>query len=96
LGPAFAAGFALLVFGFVPFQLYLSNNRFAHLRSKLLGDIIDQRVIFVSQAVQRARVMKMSGYKWWFFDRIQDIRKDEVDQITLPNRLKAWNENLFS
>jgi ATP-binding cassette subfamily C (CFTR/MRP) protein 4 len=30
LGPAFAAGFTLLVAGFVPFQFYLSNH-FDHL-----------------------------------------------------------------
>jgi ATP-binding cassette subfamily C (CFTR/MRP) protein 4 len=93
LGPSFAAGFALLVFGFVPFQFYLSN-RFAYFRSKVAA-ITDRRVTFVSQAVQGARVMKMSGYEWRFFDRIQDIRKDEVDQIILANRLKAWNETLF-
>jgi ABC-type multidrug transport system fused ATPase/permease subunit len=93
LGPAFAAGFALLVFGFVPFQFYLSSQ-FAFFRSKIAA-ITDRRVNFVSQAVHGARVMKMSGYEWRFMDRIQDIRKEEVDQIVKANELKAMNETLF-
>jgi ATP-binding cassette subfamily C (CFTR/MRP) protein 4 len=93
LGPAFGAGFALLLFGFVPFQFYLSN-RFAYYRSKVAA-ITDRRVTFVSQAVHGARVMKMSGYEWRFLDRIQAIRKEEVDQISKANQLKAWNETLF-
>ena len=93
LGPAFAAGFALLVFGFVPFQFYLSH-RFAHFRSKI-ASITDRRVTFVSQAVHGARVMKMSGYEWRFLDRIQNIRKEEVGQIVQANELKAINESLF-
>lgn len=93
LGPAFAAGFALLVFGFVPFQFHLSK-KFAIFRSKIAA-ITDRRVTFVSQAVHGARVMKMSGYEWRFLDRIQAIRKEEVDQIDQATRLKAWNETLF-
>jgi ATP-binding cassette subfamily C (CFTR/MRP) protein 4 len=93
LGPAFAAGFALLVFGFVPFQFYLSH-RFAFFRSKIAA-ITDRRVTFVSQAAQGARVMKMSGYERRFQDRIQDIRKEEIEQITKANNLKACNEALF-
>ena len=93
VGPAFAAGFALLVFGFVPFQLFLSN-RFAHYRSKIAA-ITDQRVNFVSQAVHGARIMKMSGYEWKFLDRIAELRTKETDQIQHANRLKAWNEALF-
>ena len=93
LGPAFAAGFALLVCGFVPFQFYLSR-KFAYFRSKIAA-ITDQRVTFVSQAVQGARIMKMSGYEWRFLDRIQKIRHDETEQISKANRLKAWNETLF-
>lgn len=93
LGPAFAAGFGLLVFIFVPFQFYLMK-RFAYFRSKI-ASITDRRVTFVSQAVQGARIMKMSGYEWRFLDRIQNIRKQEVEQITKANRLKAWNEALF-
>jgi ATP-binding cassette subfamily C (CFTR/MRP) protein 4 len=93
VGPSFAAGFALLVFGFVPFQFYLSN-RFAFFRSKIAA-ITDQRVNFVSQAVNGARVMKMSGYEWRFLDRIAGLRKKETDEIQRANRLKAWNEALF-
>jgi len=93
LGPAFAAGFALLIFVFVPLQFYLSN-RFAYFRSKIAA-ITDRRVTFVSQAVNGARVMKMSGYEHRFLERIQEIRKEEVGQIAQANRLKAWNEALF-
>jgi ATP-binding cassette subfamily C (CFTR/MRP) protein 4 len=93
LGPAFAAGFALLIFVFVPLQFYLSN-RFAHFRSRIAA-ITDRRVTFVSQAVNGARVMKMSGYEYRFLERIQEIRKEEIGQIARANRLKAWNEALF-
>jgi ATP-binding cassette subfamily C (CFTR/MRP) protein 4 len=93
LGPAFAAGFALLAFGFVPLQFYL-GRRFAYFRSKI-ASITDRRVTFVSQAVNGARVMKMSGYEWRFLDRIQEIRKEEVTQIMLASKLKAWNEACF-
>jgi ATP-binding cassette, subfamily C (CFTR/MRP), member 4 len=93
LGPAFAAGFGLLVFIFVPLQFYLSN-RFAHFRASVAA-ITDRRVNFVSQAINGARLMKMSGYEWRFLDRIQQIRQEEVGQIAKANRLKAWNETLF-
>ncbi|VEU45153.1 unnamed protein product [Pseudo-nitzschia multistriata] len=93
MGPAFAVGFCLLIFGFVPFQFYLSN-RFAFLRSKIAA-ITDQRVNFVSQAVQGARVMKMSGYEYRFFDRISKGRHREVAQIIRATNLKALNEALF-
>jgi ATP-binding cassette subfamily C (CFTR/MRP) protein 4 len=93
LGPAFAAGFALLIFGFVPFQIYLSR-KFAFFRSKIAA-ITDRRVTFVSQAIHGARIMKMSGYEWRFLDRIQSIREEETAQIAKANRLKGWNETLF-
>jgi ATP-binding cassette subfamily C (CFTR/MRP) protein 4 len=93
IGPSFAIGFILLIFGFVPFQFYLSN-RFAFLRSKIAG-ITDQRVNFVSQAVQGSRVMKMSGYEYRFLDRIMEWRLKEVNQISKANRLKALNEAMF-
>jgi len=93
MGPAFAVGFCLLIFGFVPFQFYLSNT-FAVLRSKI-ASITDQRVQFVSQAVQGARVMKMSGYEDRFLDRIMEERNREVSQITRSVKLKALNEALF-
>jgi ATP-binding cassette subfamily C (CFTR/MRP) protein 4 len=87
LGPAFAAGFGLLVGVFVPLQYYLSG-RFTHYRSKI-ASITDRRVTFVSQAIRGARVMKMSGYEARFLERIQQYRKDEVGQIVKANRLKA-------
>ena len=93
LGPAFAAGFALLLIVVVPVQLYLSN-RFAFYRSKIAA-LTDRRVNLVSQAVYGTRVMKMSGWEWQFFDRIVSIRKKEISQIERANRLKAWNEALF-
>eukprot|EP00536_Pseudo-nitzschia_multiseries_P013764 jgi/Psemu1/245584/estExt_Genewise1.C_6110003 len=93
LGPAFAVGFFLLVFGLIPFQFYLSN-RFAVLRSTVAA-MTDQRVNFVSQAVQGARVMKMSGYEQRFLDRIMEGRSREVSQISRANRLKAFNEAMF-
>lgn len=93
LGPAFAAGFGLLILVFLPFQFYLSN-RFAFFRSKIAA-ITDRRVNLVTQAVHGARIMKMSGFEWQFLERIQDIRKQEVEQIQKANRLKAANEALF-
>jgi len=93
MGPAFVVGFCLLLFGFVPFQFYLSN-KFAFLRSKI-ASITDQRVQLVSQAVQGARVMKMSGYEDRFLDRIMEGRKKEVSQIARATNLKALNEATF-
>mmetsp|Transcript_107829 Transcript_107829/g.220103 ORF Transcript_107829/g.220103 Transcript_107829/m.220103 type:complete len:1402 (+) Transcript_107829:151-4356(+) len=93
MGPAFAVGFCLLIFGFVPFQFYLSS-RFAFLRSKIAA-ITDKRVQFVSQAVQGARVMKMSGYEDRFLERIADGRKAEISQINKANRLHAMNESMY-
>jgi ATP-binding cassette subfamily C (CFTR/MRP) protein 4 len=93
LGAAFAAGFALLIFVFVPLQYYLAG-RFAFFRSKVAG-ITDKRVTFVSQAVRGARVMKMSGYEERFLERIQEHRKAEVAQIMKANRLKVANEAMF-
>jgi ATP-binding cassette, subfamily C (CFTR/MRP), member 4 len=93
LGPAFAAGFALLLVVFIPLQIYLSK-RFAHYRSKIAA-ITDRRVTLVSQAIYGARVMKMSGWEWQFLDRIQAIRKQEISLIEKANQLKSWNETLF-
>ena len=93
LGPAFAAGFGLLVVIFAPMQFYLSQ-RFAKYRSKI-AEITDRRVTLVSQAVAGARVVKMSGWENQFLERIQKIRKEEVSQIRRANQLKAWNEALF-
>lgn len=93
LGPAFAAGFALLMVVVVPLQFYLSH-KFAFYRSKIAG-ITDQRVNLISQAVYGTRVMKMSGWEWQFYDRIAKLREAELGQIEKANRLKAWNETLF-
>lgn len=93
LGPAFAAGCALLVVVLVPLQFYL-GGKFAFYRSKI-AKITDKRVTFVSQAVRGARVMKMSGYEWRFLERIQELRRLEIAKISKANNLKAWNESLF-
>lgn len=93
LGPAFAAGYAILIVVIVPLQFYLSN-RFAFFRSKIAA-LTDRRVNLVAQAVYGSRVMKMSGWEWQFFDRIQSIRKQEILQISKANHLKAWNEAIF-
>jgi ABC-type transport system involved in cytochrome bd biosynthesis fused ATPase/permease subunit len=93
IGPAFAAGFALLFLVFIPLQFHLSR-RFIHYRGKIAG-ITDNRVNFVSQAVYGARLMKMSGFENRFLDRIQNYREKEVAQISQANRLKALNEALF-
>jgi ABC-type multidrug transport system fused ATPase/permease subunit len=93
LGPAFAAGFALLLLVVVPLQLYLSN-RFAYYRSKIAA-LTDRRVNLVSQAIYGSRIMKMNGWEWQFLERIQSIRKDEIAQISKANQLKALNEALF-
>jgi ATP-binding cassette subfamily C (CFTR/MRP) protein 4 len=92
IGPAFAAGFVLLVVIFVPMQSYLCHL-FAKYRSKIAA-ITDRRVTLVSQAVFGARVMKMSGWEWQFLERIQSIRAEEITQIMRANRLKAWNDSL--
>ena len=93
IGPAFAAGFALLVFGFVPLQYYL-GTKFAEFRSAIAAKT-DQRVSIVSQAVHGARVMKMSGYEYRCLERIQRLRNEEVTQLDKANRLRALNEAMF-
>jgi ATP-binding cassette subfamily C (CFTR/MRP) protein 4 len=93
LGPAFAAGCALLVIVLVPLQIYL-GGKFAFYRSKI-AKITDKRVTFVSQAVRGARVMKMSGYEWRFLERIQELRRLEIAKIAKANNLKSWNESVF-
>lgn len=93
IGPAFAAGYSLLVLVFVPLQYYLSK-RFATLRSKV-AIITDERVTLVSQAVAGVRVMKMAGWEDQFEERIAFVRAREIDQIQRANRLKALNEAVF-
>lgn len=93
LGPAFAAGFALLFVIVVPLQIYLAN-RFAFYRSKIAA-ITDRRVSLISQAIYGVRVMKMSGWEWQFLERITSIREEEISQIKKANSLKAMNEALF-
>jgi len=93
IGPAFAIGIGLLIFVFIPLQLYLSK-RFASLRSKV-ASITDQRMTLVSQAIEGVRVMKMSGWEKELQKRIDDTRASEIAQIYRANKLKALNEALF-
>mmetsp|Transcript_13354 Transcript_13354/g.19659 ORF Transcript_13354/g.19659 Transcript_13354/m.19659 type:complete len:357 (+) Transcript_13354:3-1073(+) len=93
LGPAFAAGFALLLLIVVPLQMYLAN-RFAFYRSKIAA-ITDRRVSLVSQTIYGVRVMKMNGWEWQFLERITSIREEEISQIKKANGLKAMNEALY-
>lgn len=93
LGPAFAAGYALLLLVVLPLQMYLAH-RFAYFRSKI-ASITDRRVTMISQVVYGVRVMKMSGWEYQFLKRIQAIRREEVKQIERANVLKAWNEAIY-
>ena len=93
IGWSFAAGFGILVFFFVPLQVYLSR-RFAHMRSKIAA-ITDERVTMVSQAVSGVRVMKMSGWEENFNERISSIRSRECDQIERFNSYRVLNEAIF-
>jgi len=93
IGWSFAAGFGLLIFLFVPLQLWLSKN-FAVMRSKIAA-ITDERVTMVSQAVSGVRVMKMSGWEENFEGRIAAIRKKECDQIERVNTYRVLNEAMF-
>mmetsp|Transcript_4521 Transcript_4521/g.10242 ORF Transcript_4521/g.10242 Transcript_4521/m.10242 type:complete len:1111 (+) Transcript_4521:249-3581(+) len=93
IGWSFAAGFGLLVFLFVPLQLWLSK-KFAFMRSKIAA-ITDERVTMVSQAVSGVRVMKMSGWEDNFEARIAAIRKKEIDQIERVNTYRVLNEAIF-
>lgn len=93
IGWSFAAGFGLLVFLFVPLQVWLSK-KFAFMRSKIAA-ITDERVTMVSQAVSGVRVMKMSGWEDNFESRIAAIRKKEVDSIERVNTYRVMNEAIF-
>jgi ABC-type multidrug transport system fused ATPase/permease subunit len=93
IGWSFAAGFGLLLFLFVPLQLWLSK-RFAYMRSRIAA-ITDERVTMVSQAVSGVRVMKISGWEDNFQARIASIRKREVEQIEHVNIYRVLNEAIF-
>ncbi|KAL9182396.1 hypothetical protein ACHAXT_013048 [Thalassiosira profunda] len=93
IGWSFAAGFGLLLFLFVPLQLWLSK-KFAFMRSKIAA-ITDERVTMVSQAVSGVRVMKMSGWEDQFEERIAAIRKKEVDSIERVFTYRVLNEAIF-
>lgn len=93
IGWPFLAGFGMLVFVFIPTQVYLSK-RLSFLRSKI-AKISDQRVTLTSQAAAGVRVMKMQGWENNFEDRIVAIRAKEIDQIQLVNWYRARNETLF-
>ena len=83
----------MLVFLFVPLQLWLSK-KFAFMRSKIAA-ITDERVTLVSQAISGVRVMKMSGWEDNFEERIATVRKKECDQIEKVNVYRVINEAIF-
>lgn len=93
IGPAFAIGIGLLLFIFIPLQVYLSN-RFASLRSRV-ASITDKRMQLISQAINGVRVMKMSGWEYQLEKRIAETRAEEISKIHTANRLKAANEATF-
>ncbi|KAL3796991.1 hypothetical protein ACHAW5_002761 [Stephanodiscus triporus] len=93
IGWSFAAGFGILIFFFVPLQVWLSQ-RFAHMRSKIAA-ITDERVTMVSQAVSGVRVMKMNGWEDNFGKRIASIRARECEQIERVNSYRVLNEAIF-
>lgn len=92
LGPAFAAGYALILL-LIPLQFFLSR-RFAHYRGRVAA-LTDQRVSLVSQAVTGARVVKMNAWELEFEKRILRIRHNEVALLQKSSRLKAWNEAIY-
>lgn len=73
LGPAFVAGFGLLLTVVAPLQTWLSR-RFIHYRSRI-ATLTDARVNLVSQTVRAVRVVKTSGLELRFGARIQTLRK---------------------
>lgn len=93
IGPAFAIGIGLLLFIFIPLQVYLSKH-FAILRSRV-ASITDKRMQLISQAINGVRVMKMSGWESELEKRITETRAEEISKIHKANRLKALNEALF-
>jgi ATP-binding cassette subfamily C (CFTR/MRP) protein 4 len=93
IGWSFAAGFGILIFLFVPLQMYLSR-RFAYMRSKIAG-ITDERVTMISQAISGVRVMKMSGWEDNFVKRVMSIRDRECHQIERVNTYRVLNEAIF-
>lgn len=92
LGPAFAAGYAVL-FTFVPMQFFL-GKQFAKIRARIAA-ITDKRVSLIAQAIQGVRVMKMSGWELQFNDRVTALRQEEVKTIQTASRYRALNEAIY-
>ena len=90
---AFGTGIAILLIVFIPIQYYLSRQ-FAYYRSNV-ATITDERVTYISQVIRGSRIMKYSGFETMFLQRIQELRKQEIDYIQYALRLKAANETLY-
>ena len=90
---AFGTGIAILLIVFIPIQYYLSRQ-FAYYRSNV-ATITDERVTYISQVIRGSRIMKYSGFETMFVQRIQELRKQEINYIQYALRLKAANETLY-
>jgi len=92
IGSSFGIGYILLLL-FVPLQYHLSQ-KFAKVRAKV-AKITDRRVELISQAVGGSRLMKMSVWENSFEERIEAVRREEIQALASANLLKAYNEALF-
>ena len=93
IGPAFAAGPALLLTFFVPLQLWL-GRRFGELRGKI-ASLTDARVGAVSRVARGARVVKMSGWETRLSEEIGAVRRKETLWIESSGRCKGANEATY-
>jgi ATP-binding cassette subfamily C (CFTR/MRP) protein 4 len=91
-GPAFAAGFSLLIL-LLPIQMY-AGRKFAQFRSRVAA-LTDSRVSLVSQTVHGNRVMKFNGWEDSFREKIAHMRQQEVKVLYRASIFRAFNEALF-
>jgi len=92
LGPAFAAGWALLL-ALVPIQSSF-GRRFGALRSNVAGHT-DARMRLTSQAISGARLIKIFAWENMFAESIARIREDELKGVRKASVLRAINESIF-
>lgn len=91
-GPAFAAGFSLLII-LLPIQMY-AGRMFAKFRSRVAA-LTDSRVSLVAQTVYGNRVMKFNGWEDSFREKIAHMRQQEVNVLYRASFFRAFNEALF-
>ena len=91
VGPVFAVGHAIFIV-LVPFQFRL-GRKFAELRARV-ASVTDSRVALLSQAVSGARLMKMACWELEFEERIERLRKMEVEGLKEASRYKSVNESI--